>query len=113
MIKIPGPQCASIVPCHNIFYIFIFINRSRYSDGLRAGRPGRDSRQGQDIVLFFTASRPALGPTHPPVHWVPGALSPGVKRLRHEAGNLPPSRAEIKNGGVIPSLPHMCSWNNA
>jgi len=27
-------------------------------------------------------SRPALRPTQPPVQWVPGVLSPGVKRGR-------------------------------
>jgi len=27
-------------------------------------------------------SRPTLGPTKPPMHWVPGVLSPGVKRGR-------------------------------
>jgi len=27
-------------------------------------------------------SRPALGTTQPPVQWVPGVLSPGVKRGR-------------------------------
>jgi hypothetical protein len=28
---------------------------------------------------FSSSSRPALGPTQPPVQWVPGVLSPGVK----------------------------------
>jgi hypothetical protein len=41
--------------------------RSRYSDGLRAGRPALDSRQGQKICLYATASRPVLVPTEPPV----------------------------------------------
>jgi hypothetical protein len=34
---------------------------------------------------FSTASRPSLGPTQPPLEWVPGALSQGVKRQGHEA----------------------------
>jgi hypothetical protein len=29
-----------------------------------------------------SVSRPSLGPTQPPVQWVPGVLSPGVKRCR-------------------------------
>jgi hypothetical protein len=33
-------------------------------------------------VSLPSASRPALGPTQPPVQWVPGALSLGVKRGR-------------------------------
>jgi hypothetical protein len=41
-----------------------------------------DSRWGLRIFLFTTASRPALGPTHPPIQWVPGALSLGVKNGR-------------------------------
>jgi hypothetical protein len=32
--------------------------------------------------LLALASRPALGPTQPPVQWIPGVLSPGVKRGR-------------------------------
>jgi hypothetical protein len=37
---------------------------------------GVDSRQRLGIFLFTTASRPALGPTQPPLQWVPVALSP-------------------------------------
>jgi hypothetical protein len=34
--------------------------------------------------LFSTASRTVLGPTHPPIQWVQGALSQGVKRQGRE-----------------------------
>jgi len=40
---------------------------------LRTGRPGFNSRQGQrwNFFLFAATSRPALGPTQPPIQWVP------------------------------------------
>jgi hypothetical protein len=49
--------------------------RSWYSGSLRADGPGIESRWGRD---FPQPSRPALGPTQPPVQWVPGFF-PGGK----------------------------------
>jgi hypothetical protein len=54
----------------------------QYSVWLRAGRSGFDPRQGQRIFLLAPASRSDLGPTQPPVQWVAGVFSPGVKRGR-------------------------------
>jgi hypothetical protein len=39
------------------------------------------------------------------IHWIPGALSQGVKRPGHEAEHSPSSSAQDKNGGAIPPLP--------
>jgi hypothetical protein len=52
---------------------------------------------GLGIFLFTTASRPALEPTQPPIQWVAGGLSLGVKRPEREADHSPPSSAEVKN----------------
>jgi hypothetical protein len=66
------------------------------------------------VVLFSTASRTALGPTHPPIQWVPGALSLGVKRSGREVDHSPPSSAEVK---VCVELylhsPNKPSWRGA
>jgi hypothetical protein len=64
--------------------------------GYRLDDWGFESQQGLGILLFTTMSRPALGPIQPPIQWVPGALSLGVKWLGCEADHSPPSSAEVK-----------------
>jgi hypothetical protein len=48
------------------------------------------------MILFTTVSRTALRPTQPPIQWVPGAPSLGIKRPGSEADHSPPSSAEVK-----------------
>jgi hypothetical protein len=48
-------------------------------------------------IFLFTMSRPALGLTQPPIQWLLGALSLGVKWPGHEADHSIPSRAKVKN----------------
>jgi hypothetical protein len=66
---------------------------------------GFESRHVVRISLFTTASRTSLGPTQPPIQWVPGALSLGVKRQEREADHSPPSSAEVKNAWSYTSTP--------
>jgi hypothetical protein len=58
-------------------------------------------------------SRLALRSTQPPIQWVPGALSPGVKRQRREADDSPPTSAEVKTMWTYTSTPHTPSWRSA
>jgi hypothetical protein len=47
-------------------------------------------------------------PSHsdrPLIQWVPGALSPGVKRQGREADHSPPTSAEVKNTWIYTSTP--------
>jgi hypothetical protein len=79
----------------------IIQNIMRYRVGIAAGQGLDDWSSipgggGLGIFLFATASRPVLGPTQPPIQWVSGALSLGVKRPGREADHSPPSSAEVK-----------------
>jgi hypothetical protein len=106
------PEILNRCPLISYFPNFLWahiICVSRYSDGLHFGRPGFDSRQGQEIVLLSLASGTTLGPTQPPIQWVPGAVSPWVKRSGHEANNSPSSSGEVKNGGAVLPYPHTSS----
>jgi hypothetical protein len=64
-----------------------------------------DSRRGLGIFLFTTAFRTGLGSTQPPIQWVPGALSLGVKRPGREADHSPPSIVEVKNAWSYTTTP--------
>jgi hypothetical protein len=63
--------------------------------------------------LLLTSSIPVMGPTQPPIKWVPGPLSSVVKRLGHKLTThfqlVPRSR---KCGSIHP-LPHTPSWRGA
>jgi hypothetical protein len=66
--------------------------------GLDDRAVGVRSRRGLSIFPLASVSRPALGSTQPPVQWVPGVLSPGVKvRPGRDADHSPPSSAEVEN----------------
>jgi hypothetical protein len=60
---------------------------------------------GARFVFISTWSRPILGPTQPPIQWVPGATSPGIKRPGREADQSPPTSAEVKNTSIYTSTP--------
>jgi hypothetical protein len=77
---------------------------SRYSNWIRAGRPGEAGVRvplGSKHFHFFISSRPALGSTQPPIKMRTGGSFPGVKRPRS------------KKCGSIHPLPHTSSWCNA
>jgi hypothetical protein len=67
-----------------------------WATGWTIGVLGFDSRRGLGNFFFTTVSRTALGPTQPPIQWLPGALSLGVKRPGREADNSPQCSAEVK-----------------
>jgi hypothetical protein len=56
-------------PCSSVSVV------SDYGLGDRRLIPGR----GDSIVRLASVSRPAVGPTQPPVQWLPGVLSQGLK----------------------------------
>jgi hypothetical protein len=69
--------------------------------GLKSGRRGEyqtinrrshgtaptQAWQGQEFHIFSKAARPILVPTQPRMQWVPGELSPGIKRPGREANH--------------------------
>jgi hypothetical protein len=58
-------------------------------------------------------SKPALEPTQPPIQWVPGDFSLGVRRPGRAVDHSPPNSAEVKKCGSVHPLPHTPSWRSA
>jgi hypothetical protein len=73
--------------------------------GWMIGVLGFDFQWELGIFLFTTMSRMALGPTQPPIQWVPGALSLGVEQPGYEADHTPPSSAKVKNVWSYTAIP--------
>jgi hypothetical protein len=53
------------------------------------------------FFLNFTAPRPTLGPTQPPIEWVSEANYTERKLPGLEAEHSPPSRSEVTNGAAL------------
>jgi hypothetical protein len=55
--------------------------------------------------FFSTSSRPALRPSRPPIQWVLGALSPGIKRKGRGTDHSPTASAEVKKMCIYTTTP--------
>jgi hypothetical protein len=55
--------------------------------------------------VFSTLLGPAVEPTQPPIQWVPGLPSPGVKRAGREADHSHPTIPEVKKMWIYTSTP--------
>jgi hypothetical protein len=66
---------------------------------------GVGARVSVESRIFSTVSRLTLRSTQPPTQWVPGALSPGVKRQGHELDHSSSTSAEVKKIWIYTSTP--------
>jgi hypothetical protein len=65
------------------------------------------------IFLLSIVFRPPLGPTKPPIQWIPKSVFLGIKRPGRETDHSSPSGAEVKNGAAILSFSYTSSWRGA
>jgi hypothetical protein len=66
------------------------------------------------FVFYNIVDHMILGPTQPPIQWVVGAISMGVKRPGREADHSPPSSAEVKERvELYLHYPNTPSWRGA
>ena len=65
---------------------------------------GIECQWGRDFP--YPSSR-TLGPTHPPLRWVPGLFFLGVMRSGHDVDHPRPCGAEVKERVELYSWPHL------
>jgi hypothetical protein len=65
------------------------------------------------LFLLFVTSRPTLGPTQLPLHWIPEVDSLEVKWQGREADYSPQSSVEVKKVGAVTLLPRQSPWGSA
>jgi hypothetical protein len=91
-------------------YFVIFLKYNSVA-GIGAGYKLDDREVGGQVpagsknFLFSTSSRPALESTQPPIQWVLGPFSPGVKRQGCEADHSPAANAEVNKMWIYTSTP--------
>jgi hypothetical protein len=82
---------------------------SRYSDRIRAGRPGFNFRQKQFFSLSLQRPDRQRGPLCPLSNGYRRDF-PGHKAVGAWSWPLASTTAEVKNGGAVSSLPYTSSW---
>jgi hypothetical protein len=106
VVDIRGHICFMFCTCS--FYTTRRFSGLHYTEKIpiskRAG--GWGSSPGRIKNFHFSiSSKPALGSTEPPIHWVPGTLSLGVKWQGREADHSPPTSVEVKGTWIYTSTP--------
>jgi hypothetical protein len=70
----------------------------------------RSPAEAKDFSSSLCVQTGFLGPTQPPVQWIPWGPFPGAKaRLRRDADHSPPSSAEVENEEELHLLSHQAS----
>jgi len=67
--------------------------------------------RGMRFMLLRNPSELPLGTTQPPIQWMLGFLTPGVRRLVRETYNSPHLVPRLRMCGAVPSLLCMSSWH--